>query len=205
MIKDILKNLEPHSLVRIANNANVSLPANLSHQELVVLIAEFFEDERLDKESQLNLAARMGKFKYSISPYAELSYSFHETSTLNDSYGHTFIHIMQRDPNWCYIYWDINKNKKLYTLDDAHYVIEVLEMTEYYSHSYIIEIDHAQISHYINIPLGLSKLQVSLHYYTDTIADKIQLSLSNTLVFTPHYSNGYDGYDDLHIQNYRGV
>lgn len=152
MTKERLHKLSLTSLLRIASNEGIKEAAELSRDELVELILEAMEEERLEREQSNNAAIRIGEKKYDIIQDEELEAQEKREYCIPDKYPETQIHLLLRDPFWAFAYWEI-KDADLEELKKKHCRGIVLRVhMKKPSDSYDIPVKNSDSKWYINLP-----------------------------------------------------
>jgi len=137
MTEERLTLLSDEELTEIAVKKNVFISDEYSREEVIALILDSEEEEHSDRLAQQNLAVRMEGTKFSLSLDDVDLYDFSENEvTLPERYNETRIVMLQRDPSWVYVYWDISDSKvaemkrsslfrefnlRIYELDEKHF------------------------------------------------------------------------------------
>ncbi len=192
MTREILKKLERDQLFTIAAGVGIESESGVLIDDLLDEVYDFFEEEKIDREQELNLASRMGLRKFIVSPEAELSHSFTPKKPLPKDYQVDFIHLIQRDPAWVFLYWEISQETlRNYEGEEGWFSLVSLEKNRRKNISDITsrKAPTTPRNLYLNIGEEAADLQVRLCFrYIKTKKIKI-ISSSNKLVFTKSHTD----------------
>ena len=166
MTRERLEALSFESLIKVAKQEGINVPADVEKILLIDLLLEIFEDKQEDRETRNNNPVRVQQKKYDVSFSEDFGESLSpEEYILPERYNTTRIIMMLRDPYWAFVYWDIKGGgirtvKKEYEADTA--LLRVLRLKNPSAggvggkpgvlDSYDIPIGSNDSSWYVNIP-----------------------------------------------------
>lgn len=107
MTKERLQSLSYKSLLEIAERDHLAYDEGIEKEELISLVLDSLEEERLDRERLNNLAVRIEATKYKVSLDEEFDFTSAEEINLPERYNETKIMLMLREPTWGFVYWDL--------------------------------------------------------------------------------------------------
>ena len=109
MIRDRLEALSLESLRRIAVQYDIDITADTDRENLVDLIFDAIEENRLEKEASDTNPVKVEEKKYVLLEGAELEgvHDFPDDAELPEHYNETRIVLLVRDPAWAFAYWEI--------------------------------------------------------------------------------------------------
>ena len=85
----------------------LDLPAGLERLFVMESILEAFEEDLVDRRSSGKTASHMEEQKFSGSELDEIDASLDAAPCIENRYNETIIHIIPRDPEWAFVFWDI--------------------------------------------------------------------------------------------------
>ncbi len=163
MTKERLELLSDDVIKNLANKVGVRFNSDCSRDSLVSSIIDVMDEDRIEKESLLNLAVSIESKKYSVTIDEELdlAYDVDESMNLPERYNDNMLHFVLRDNSWGFILWDvmdstIQKYKKKFTSISP--VLRVIELdNKTYSKDAIIdifdiEVEFGEKRRYVNLP-----------------------------------------------------
>lgn len=163
MTKERLELLSDDMLLKLAEKTDIRVPAEWDRSGVIQLIVDAMEEERLERESLMNLALTIEAKKYSVSIDEELDLSFDvdEEMELPDRYNETMVHFLLRDNSWGFALWDI-QNSVLADLELKHGLKDLyLRISEYEDEActdddlvdyFDIPVTRDERKRYINLP-----------------------------------------------------
>lgn len=163
MTKERLELLGDDILANLAEKIGVRSNPEWDRSELISAVIDVMDEERMEKESLLNLALSIESKKYSIAIDEELdlSYDVDEEMFLPERYNETMLHLLLRDNSWGFILWDIEDSvvqKNQMVLGDFSYVLRVIELDqETYDKDAVIDffdivVGHNEKKRYVSLP-----------------------------------------------------
>ncbi len=164
MTKERLQNLSLTSLHRIAFNEGIKEVNELSRDELVELILEAMDEERLEREQSNNAAIRIEEKKYDIIQDEELEAQEKRSYCIPERYPETHINLLLRDPFWAFAQWEI-RDTDLEELKKKRFTGLLLRVQMVKPrYSYDIPIKLTDYKWYINLP------ESGRDYYLELVA-----------------------------------
>ncbi|MDR1932128.1 MAG: DUF4912 domain-containing protein [Spirochaetales bacterium] len=106
-IRERLEALSEPALRDLAKKEGIEVPADVAKILLVDLLFEVLEDKLEERESQNNDSVRFLQLKYDLSYIEEIRENSGRDDFFPEHYNSTRIVLMQRDPFWAFVYWDI--------------------------------------------------------------------------------------------------
>ena len=131
MTKDRLRNLSYKELLSLAEKDDIYVQPDMEKEDLVSLILDAMEEERLEREENNNLTIQVENKKYEVTREEELFPDFGDNIELPRRYNVTKLMLMLRDPSWVYCYWDIENRilDEIKSLPDFNgFVLRVTEL-----------------------------------------------------------------------------
>jgi hypothetical protein len=110
MTKARLEGLPIEALNNLLDRQNIQLAADAGKSEIIEALLESFEEDREEKEKRHNLIIKIEEAKFAISQDEDVEFIIDEEILVPDYYDETYIHIMPRDPSWCFAYWEVKKS-----------------------------------------------------------------------------------------------
>lgn len=158
-----LELLSDDVLINLAKKIGVKVKPDWTRSTLIVSIVDVMAEDRIEKESLLNLAISIESKKYSVTINEEidLSYDVDEEMLLPVRYNESSLHFLLRDNSWGFILWDIKDSQHLKyqkQLGEVSYILRIIELEEdvYDKEAIVdifdIEIDRNESDRYINLP-----------------------------------------------------
>lgn len=178
MTKERLDLLSDDILANLAEKIGVRTNSEWAKSDLILAIIDVLDEERVEKESLMNLALSIESKKYSVAIDEELdlSYDVDEEMILPERYNETMLHLLLRDNSWGFILWDIEdrllqKNQK--ELNNFSYVLRVIELDqEIYDNDAIVDffdikVEYNEKKRYVSLPHEESYYCVELILVSD--------------------------------------
>lgn len=158
-----LELLNDDVLINLAKKIGVRSKSDWSRSTLINSIIDVMEEERIEKESLLNLAVSIESKKYSVTIDEELdlAYDVDEEMTLPERYNQNILHFLLRDNSWGFILWDVKDSVNLKYLKEfgsINYILRIIELDNgSYSKDGIvdffdIEVELGERRRYISLP-----------------------------------------------------
>lgn len=198
MTREKLQSLSYKDLFQIADNGNINVHKGIVKEELISVIIDAFEDERLDREHNNNLTIKLEAKKYLVGQNEELFLDFTDDIQLPERYEENCLILMLRDPSWIYCYWDIQDRILQELYQEADFTGLFLRITElsvpdWGKHSpldcFEIPIQFEDLGRYINLPNNDSFYGGEIF---SRIADQEEVILrSNVIESSRHYIAAY--------------
>lgn len=110
-----LTGLSIEALYALAEKMGLDLPVGLERLFVMEAILEAFEEDLVDRKSSGKTASHMEEKKFSGSELDEIDASLDAAPCIESRYNETVIHLIPRDPEWAFVFWDI-KNDDLDSL-----------------------------------------------------------------------------------------
>ena len=164
MTKERLELLSDDVIENLANKVGVRLGSEWTRESLINSIIDVMDEDRIEKESLLNLALSIESKKYSVTIDEELdlSYDVAQEMILPERYNDNMLHFVLRDNSWGFILWDIKdlliqKYKKDY--GNISPILRVIELgNRLFNKASIVDffdihIDYSEKCRYVNLPL----------------------------------------------------
>lgn len=109
MTKERLELLSDDVISNLAKKVGVRFNSDCSRDSLISSIIDVMDEDRLEKESLLNLAVSIESKKYSVTIDEELdlAYDVDESMNLPERYNDNMLHFVLRDNSWGFILWDV--------------------------------------------------------------------------------------------------
>ncbi|OQY40056.1 MAG: hypothetical protein B6229_02600 [Spirochaetaceae bacterium 4572_7] len=163
MTKERLELLDDDILTRLAKKVGIKVNRKWSRQEFISTLVDAMAEDRLEKESLLNLAlsAESKKYSVTINEELDLSYDVDEEMFLPERYNETMLHLLFRDNSWGFVLWDIKDKviqKYQRDLGKLSYTLRIVELDqEVYSKESILYFFDVVVSlgekrRYISLP-----------------------------------------------------
>jgi hypothetical protein len=102
-----LTGLSIEALYALAEKMGLDLPAGLERLFVMESILEAFEEDLVDRKSSGKTASHMEEKKFSGSELDEIDASLDAAPCIENRYNETVIHLIPRDPEWAFVFWDI--------------------------------------------------------------------------------------------------
>jgi len=102
-----LTGLSIEALYALAEKMGLDLPAGLERLFVMESILEAFEEDLVDRKSSGQTASHMEEKKFSGSELDEIDASLDAAPCIENRYNETVIHLIPRDPEWAFVFWDI--------------------------------------------------------------------------------------------------
>ncbi len=186
MTREKLQSLSRETLNAIAKKEGIFNHQPVSRDELIELILEAMEEDKTERHRINNSAMRLENKKYDILKDEEIEVLQQEEYELPESYNVTRIVLLLRDPEWAFVYWDINPAKVEELKSRPNFQGFFLRVYEYHGDIptkanlvdfFDIEVEEEDDSWYINLPQAGSDFRVEL--YASVLHKEISLALSN--------------------------
>jgi len=191
MTREKLRSLEIRSLHEIADKHGVEVSYDENRESIIDKLFEAFEEDRLEREADNNLAIRVEETKYIVSQDEELDQLESDDFTIPDYYNDTRIVLLLRDPSWAFAYWDIRDTDLEEKKKKSGYNGLLLRVHECSTDgkgslvSFDIPVQPNDNRWYINLP------QQEMRYYVELVADGISdkniLAASNCICAPRNY------------------
>ncbi|MFO7849249.1 MAG: DUF4912 domain-containing protein [Spirochaetia bacterium] len=111
MTKERLRFLSDEALKETARREGILNHNSASREQLIDLVVEALEEDKIESHRANNSAMRLENKKYDILKDEELEVLKFEDFKLPDRYNTTRIVLLLRDPEWAYVYWDLGADK----------------------------------------------------------------------------------------------
>lgn len=131
MTREKLESLTTEQLETIARKEGILNHQNVSKDELIDLIRDAIEEDKLERRQTNNYAMRLENKKYDILKDEEIEVLQKDEYPLPERYNDTRVVLLIRDPEWAYVYWDINREKLEEIRKSPHYEGFFLRVYEY--------------------------------------------------------------------------
>ncbi|GAB1432530.1 hypothetical protein MASR2M29_11550 [Spirochaetota bacterium] len=95
------------ALYALADKMGLDLPVNLERIFVVEALLEAFEEDSAERKVSGNDAAHIIEKKYSGSELDEIDASLDAAPYIASRYNETIIHVIARDPEWAFVFWDV--------------------------------------------------------------------------------------------------
>jgi len=171
MERDALEKLHDDDLVEMAISEGIRLYEGIDREEMIDLILEAIEEDRMEREALNNLQMRLEAKKYGLHrerksiPEQKVGHidneDTQETYAIPAEYNITRIVLLLRDPSWGFAYWDISKeyrrkfkgsNNNRQLLIRVYRQSDVQKPAKTENEYYDIEIQPEDRCWYINLP-----------------------------------------------------
>ncbi|MGL1894333.1 MAG: DUF4912 domain-containing protein [Spirochaetaceae bacterium] len=174
MTEERLELLGDDVLVNLAKKIGIRSKSDWSRKHLISSIIDAMDEDRIEKESLLNLAVSIESKKYSVTIDEELdlSYDVDEEMVLPSRYNDNMLHFLLRDNSWGFILWDIKDSLSLKyknSLGTVSYILRVIELTQpKYDKDAIVDffdiaVESKEKRRYVNLPNEQSYYCVELY------------------------------------------
>ncbi len=167
-----MRSFSYEQLVGFAERRRVHFGDKADKDTLIRTILEALEEDLLDQESLANLAIQMESKKFSVSHTGELYLPQEQEVPLPGSYHETLLRVLQRDPAWVFVYWEIEAKvveEFQRSPEFANLVLRILEHPEEMLEEKGGATDHFDVpitlednQHYVNLPKEESYYTVEL-------------------------------------------
>lgn len=158
-----LELLSDDVLTNLAKKIGVRVKPDWIRSTLIESIVDVMDEDRIEKESLLNLAVSIESKKYSVTINEELdlAYDVDEEMVLPSRYNENKLHFLLRDNSWGFIMWDIKDSLHLTyqnQMGDIRYILRISELDQdSYNKDAIIDffdisIEKDEASRYISLP-----------------------------------------------------
>jgi len=171
MTKERLQSLSYKSLLEIAERDHLAYDEGIDKEDLISLVLDSLEDERLDRDKLNNLAVRIEATKYSVSLDEEFDFSSAEEINLPERYNETKIMLMLREPTWGFVYWDLKFDTVKELESDPDFEGLFLRMVELPEAVYAKE----DILDFFDIPVNLTDRRRYIKFPTEDSFFTIEL------------------------------
>lgn len=98
------------TLEQLASRMEVEYEEGADREELVEAILEVIKENREEWERQTSAPLRFEEKKFDLPPEDVLELTEPEDAHFPESYSKTRIRMLLRDPEWAFLYWDLNPN-----------------------------------------------------------------------------------------------
>jgi hypothetical protein len=106
VISEHLRALTTEALYQLADQMELSLPPDLPRALVIGEILDAYEEELSDRKEHSSESTLIEEKKFSIS---EFQPAYHPGGLgLCDRYNETRVHLLPRDPEWIFAFWDVN-------------------------------------------------------------------------------------------------
>jgi hypothetical protein len=102
-----LTGLSIEALYTLAEKMGLDLPPGLEKIFVVEAILEAFEEDSQDRKSSGETATHIEEKKYCGSELDGIDASIDAAPCISNHYNETAIHMIPRDPEWAFVFWDI--------------------------------------------------------------------------------------------------
>ena len=102
-----LNGLSIEALYALAEKMGIDLPTGLERLFVMESILEAFEEDLVERKASDKTASHMEEKKFSGSELDEIDASIDAAPCIENRYNETVIHIIPRDPEWAFVFWDI--------------------------------------------------------------------------------------------------
>ncbi|MFP4362291.1 MAG: DUF4912 domain-containing protein [Spirochaetia bacterium] len=190
MTSECLQQLTYDTLTNVLHSKGIELAPGTSKDEIITTLLEIIQEDRLEKEELNSLAIKIEGKKYDISQDEEFEAQDTETYLLPEDYNVTRLVMLLRDPNWAYVYWDLN-DQELSKIQKVPFykgtflrVHETLpnKKTQKRVDSFDIPIKETDRSWYVNLPKSGTSYVTELIYKTNV---KAHIITSSNEIFAP--------------------
>ncbi len=158
-----LELLSDEVLINLAKKIGVRVKPDWARSTLIESIIDVMDEDRIEKESLLNLAVSIESKKYSVTINEELdlSYDVDEEMFLPVRYNENRLHFLLRDNSWGFILWDIKDSQHLKyqkQLGEVSYILRIIELDQatYDKEAIVdifdIEIERNETNRYVSLP-----------------------------------------------------
>ena len=110
MRRDRLLCLSYATLERLADQMEVEVEEGADSETLVEAILEVIKENREEWERQTSAPLRFEEKKFDLPPEDVLELTEPEDAHFPEQYTETRIRMLLRDPEWAFLYWDLNPN-----------------------------------------------------------------------------------------------
>ena len=169
--KYILKNLSTSELINLAKSLELFVPPNFSKNSLIEEIVE------------LNI--ELDSLPYNVIKMLPLI----DDRNLPLSYGVTEIHLLLRDPMWCFAYWDINEHQLKNIIEKEKQIHLFLRLMTFKTEDDALPYSYEDIdiklddrSCYVHTSLNEEVNQVALCYKTK---EKMEVLSKSNFIYLP--------------------
>lgn len=158
-----LELLSDDVLTNLAKKIGVRTRPDWGRETLIESIIDAMDEDRIEKESLLNLAVSIESKKYSVTVDEELdlSYDVDEEMVLPERYNDDRLHFILRDNSWGFVMWDIKDSTHLEyqnKLGEVNYILRIIELDDPIFEKdaildyFDIDISEGETSRYISLP-----------------------------------------------------
>ncbi|MFP4618293.1 MAG: DUF4912 domain-containing protein [Spirochaetaceae bacterium] len=186
MTKEKLRTLSQEALKTVARREGIVNQDHVSREQLIDLIVEALEEDKIESHRTNNCAMRLENKKYDILKDEELEVLQFEDFKLPERYNSTRIVLLLRDPEWAYVYWDLNSSKLEELKNQPNYGGLFLRVYEYRGvfpsksnlvDFFDIEVEEEDDSRYISLNKPGNDYRVEL--YASVLHKEESLAVSN--------------------------
>lgn len=200
-----LELLSDDVLANLAKKVGLRLKQDWSRSKIIEMIIEALEEDRIEKESLLNLAVSIESKKYSVTIDEELdlAYDVDEEMTLPERYNETKLHFLLRDNSWGFVMWDIKDSQHLKyknQIGEVSYLLRIIELdSPFFDKKAIvdffdIEVQKNENSRYIGLPSEDAYYCVEFILVSDE--REIIIDRSQVMKTTRDHVNAYPNMDE---------
>jgi len=102
-----LNGLSLEALYALAEKMGLDLPHGLERIFVMEAVLEAFIEDSADRRASPDAAVHVEEKKYSGSDLDEIDASLDAAPCIANRYNETVIHLMARDPEWAFAFWDV--------------------------------------------------------------------------------------------------
>jgi uncharacterized protein len=106
-----LSGLSVDALYALADKMALDLPPELDRVFIIEALLEAFEEDNEDRKALGDAAVHIEEKKYSGSELDEIDASIDAAPCLECRYNETVIHVIVKDPEWAFVFWDISDDE----------------------------------------------------------------------------------------------
>ncbi len=186
MNREFLLSLSVEELFQFARNQGIDLYSLIDKEELVDKLIEWLGIEESSEESKLREFESYPFFRNTSERVGELEYPIPER------YGETKVVLLVKDPDWAFVYWDIEISRLREIkkkLEESDFVLRIYEFEEpssksesEYSFYFDIPIQITDFSWYVNLPNRGSYYRAEIGLVNSS---GFELIASSNIVSTP--------------------
>jgi uncharacterized protein len=106
-----LNGLSVDALYALSDKLALDLPPELDRVFVMEALLEAFEEDNEERRSLGDAAVHIEEKKYSGSELDEIDASLDAAPCLESRYNETVIHVIVKDPEWAFVFWDISDDE----------------------------------------------------------------------------------------------
>jgi len=106
-----LSGLSVDALFALADKMALDLPPELDRVFIIEALLEAFEEDNEERKATGDAAVHIEEKKYSGSELDEIDASLDAAPCLECRYNETVIHVIVKDPEWAFVFWDISDDE----------------------------------------------------------------------------------------------